>query len=110
MDVERVEALVRLLQSARARELRVETEDWKVCLVKGAAPSRAAAALPPPALEPPLATAPDRARVTAPGVGIFRAADPRREVGDLVEPGTPLGAIESMKIVNPLISEVAGEV
>jgi acetyl-CoA carboxylase biotin carboxyl carrier protein len=117
MDVERVEALARLLHSARARELRVSTEGWSISLVKGSVPSRAA---PPasglPRLEAPLPTSPvpgppsDRSRITAPMVGIFRSAEPRLVIGDHVEAGQPVGAIESMKILNPLVSEFAGEV
>ena len=113
MDVERVEALVRLLHSARARELRVATVHWSVCLVKETVPSRAT---PPvsrgPTPVPDMGPAPpaDRLRITAPMVGIFRSADTRWHIGDRVEAGQPVGAIESMKILNPLVSEVAGEV
>src|SRR5205823_787923 len=101
------------LHSARARELRVATEHWSVSLVKGTTPSRAAAPVPRGAAPPPEAapTPPsDRTRLTAPMVGIFRSADPRLHIGEHVEAGQPVGAIESMKILNPLVSEVAGEV
>jgi acetyl-CoA carboxylase biotin carboxyl carrier protein len=113
MDVERVESLVRLLHSARARELRVTTEHWSVSLIKGAAPSRTAPPA-PRAPAPPSAATPvppsDRTRITAPMVGIFRAAEVRLQIGDRVEAGQPVGAIEAMKILNPLLSEVTGEV
>jgi biotin carboxyl carrier protein len=48
--------------------------------------------------------------ITAPLVGIFRQADPRVKPGDAVSAGQAVGAIESMKIVNPIVSEVDGEV
>src|SRR5437867_4231984 len=107
VDVERVETLVRLLHSSRARELQIETEGWKVSLTKGAAPARLSAVHQPLSLEefgPPVPT--DRMWITAPMVGIFRAATPRLQVGSEVETGQVVGAIESMKILNPLVSEV----
>lgn len=113
MNVERVEALAKLLAGSRAGELTVETAAWRVALRRS--PARAAgppATLPSP---PPGAAAgepgvPDEYWVTAPLVGVFRQASPRVAVEDQVSEGQIVGAIESMKILSPLISEHDGEV
>lgn len=53
--------------------------------------------------------------ILAPLVGTFyRAPEPGAapfvEVGDLVEPGQPVGIIEAMKLMNPVVAETAGKV
>jgi acetyl-CoA carboxylase biotin carboxyl carrier protein len=53
--------------------------------------------------------------IVAPLVGTFyRAPEPGAapfvEVGDLVEPGQPVGIIEAMKLMNPVVVETAGRV
>jgi acetyl-CoA carboxylase biotin carboxyl carrier protein len=113
MNVERVEALVKLLAGSRARELTVETAAWRVALRR--APERRAAV--PPELPAPsgpsiVAEPGERGEfwITAPLVGLFRQANPRVSVGDQVSEGQVVGAIESMKILNPLVSEHDGEV
>jgi oxaloacetate decarboxylase alpha subunit len=114
MNVDRIEALAKLLHGSKAQELVIETDGWRVGMRKAPAPSRPASPS-PFALErvadanlPPLE--PAHPWITAPLVGIFRQADPRVTRGDVVSAGQPVGAIESMKIVNPLISELDGEV
>jgi acetyl-CoA carboxylase biotin carboxyl carrier protein len=111
LDVERVHSLVKLLHEAGAHELVVEAEGWKIGATKGAAPSRPrlprASAPPPSESELPPS---DRLLITAPMVGIYRPGDERIEPGDRVEIGQSLGGIESMKVFNPLTSEVVGEV
>jgi oxaloacetate decarboxylase alpha subunit len=112
MNVERVEALAKLLQGSRAQELVVETEGWRVGLRKAPvahlpeAPARLVTAAPGPIEE---AASGDR-WITAPLVGIFRQATTRLVPGDEVAAGQVVGAIESMKILNPLVSDMDGEV
>lgn len=112
MDVDRVEALVKLLHGARARELTVEAEGWTISVAKGATPVRGATAArrgreeAPPAVEAPT----NRSWVTARMVGIYRAGSPAVAIGDRVEPGQAVGGLEAMKILNPLICETGGEV
>jgi acetyl-CoA carboxylase biotin carboxyl carrier protein len=113
VDVERVETLIKLLHGARARELLVETESWRISVTRGAAPPRPVAVVPSrtaPAAPEPDHEPPDRVWITAPLVGIFRPGAARLDIGDRVERGQTVGGIESMKIMNPLISEVEGEV
>lgn len=113
MNVERVEALVKLLSGSRARELTVETAAWRVVMRR--APERRASA-PAELPAPPTAAAagevgtPGEFWVTAPLVGLFRQASSRVSIGDQVSEGQVVGAIESMKILNPLVSEHDGEV
>jgi biotin carboxyl carrier protein len=112
MNVERIEALAKLLQGSRAQELVVETQEWRVGLRKAPvthapeAPARPAAAAPGPVEE---SASGDR-WITAPLVGIFRQATTRLVPGDEVAAGQVVGAIESMKILNPLVSDMDGEV
>src|ERR1051326_7551255 len=116
MNIERVEALAKLLQGSRAQELVVETEEWHVGLRK------APAAQVPEAVARPSATpaAVEEGEsgdwepsvggwITAPLVGIFRQATTRIVPGDEVSAGQVVGAIESMKILNPLVSDMDGE-
>jgi acetyl-CoA carboxylase biotin carboxyl carrier protein len=111
LDVERVEALVKLLHGTRVCELTVETEAWKISVTKGPAPARVPAVArrgPEEALPAEVPT--DRVWITAHLVGIYRAGSPGVAVGDRVEPGQAVGSIEAMKILNPLVSEVGGEI
>lgn len=110
MNVERIEALAKLLAGSRARELSVETETWRVALKKAPrAPVEASLPSPRPAAlgEP---EGPEPFWISAPMVGIFRQGSPRITVGAQVSEGQVVGAIESMKILNPLVSERDGEV
>jgi biotin carboxyl carrier protein len=114
MDLDRVEKLVRLFGGSRARELVVEAEGWQVTLRRGAAPASGASNLfPYPAALDILDEAPAppaTATIAAPLVGIFRQGETRLQPGDRVWAGSPVGGIESMKILNPLLAEVGGEV
>jgi acetyl-CoA carboxylase biotin carboxyl carrier protein len=76
--------------------------------------STSSGAAPAPALEA-VAEAEALHVVTSPIVGTFyRAPSPTSEpfvrVGDRVEPGTPLCIVEAMKLMNEIVSDVAGEV
>jgi acetyl-CoA carboxylase biotin carboxyl carrier protein len=113
MNVERVEALAKLLAGSRARELTVETAAWRVALRR--APERHATAPTELPASPALPAAGDAEAdrefwVTAPLVGLFRQSSPAVAAGDQVSEGQIVGAIESMKILSPLVSEHDGEV
>jgi acetyl-CoA carboxylase biotin carboxyl carrier protein len=112
MNVERIEALAKLLHGSRARELAIETETWRISLRKAALPRLSLSGGLP---SPPPAPGPEAEEaapfwISAPLVGIFRQASPRVQVGDQVSEGQIVGALESMKILNPLVSERDGEV
>src|SRR5438067_2500906 len=113
MNVERVEALLRLLQDAGAAEMVVEADGWRVGARKGvvAVAPLTTAAVPPPAEPEPAAEAPSRpVPVTATLVGIFRDYEPPTMEGDSVSAGQALGGIESMGILNPVLAPASGEV
>ncbi|MGH3785427.1 MAG: acetyl-CoA carboxylase biotin carboxyl carrier protein [Pseudonocardiaceae bacterium] len=85
--------------------------------VVGAQPSAPASATPAPAPDQPLAAdAGDAAHVVrAPLVGtVYRApqpdADPFVSVGDIVEVGQTIAIVEAMKLLNHIVTEVAGRV
>jgi biotin carboxyl carrier protein len=112
VDLERVERLLRLFDGSRARELRVEAEGWRVAVKRGArADSGLPAGLSATAFGGVISPAESPAmRVTAPLVGIFRQGQERLSPGDRVRAGTPVGAIESMKILNPVYAEMDGRI
>jgi oxaloacetate decarboxylase (Na+ extruding) subunit alpha len=112
LNVERVEALAKLLQGSRAQELVVETREWRVGLRKAPAAHVHEAAARPAALPSAPAEEPESGDrwIIAPLVGIFRQATTRLMPGDEVSEGQVVGAIESMKILNPLVSDMDGEV
>jgi biotin carboxyl carrier protein len=115
MDLDRVEIVVKLFGASRAQELVVEADDWSVSLRRGHATSlrRPFAVVETPipdlGIEEVLLEA-ETAAVTAPLVGIFRQGNGRIEVGEILHVGDEVGSIESMKILSPVVCEVAGRV
>jgi biotin carboxyl carrier protein len=116
MNLDRVEKLVRLFGGSRARELVVEAEGWQVTLRRNTTPApETLTSFPSPTLldtadEDDLLVQPATTTITAPLVGIFRQGEMRLAPGDRVGAGSPVGGIESMKILNPVIAHVGGEV
>lgn len=109
MNLDRVERVLRLFERSRAQELRVEAEDWRLAVRRGSGSrAGAAAAAPGPELETAAGLDASAIRITAPLVGIYRRGERSLAVGDLVEAGTPVGAIESMKILSPVFAEADG--
>lgn len=122
MNLDRIRALVRLVEENDVDEIEVRAWGRSVRVVKRSAapapPSPAPAAAPGPAPEP--APEPEEEpsahhRVESPMVGTFyRAPSPEApsfvEVGDTVRPGQTLCILEAMKLMNELQSEVAGTV
>jgi oxaloacetate decarboxylase (Na+ extruding) subunit alpha len=115
MNLERIEKLVKLFGGSRAEELTVEADGWNLRLRRNSGPTAALPAdTPMGPLENDLLVPEPPAictvEVTAPLVGIFRQGEERLAPGDLVQSGAPVGAIESLKILNPVVAEVSGEV
>jgi len=112
MDLQRVEAILRLLQRQdHIREVEVEGPGWR--LVARRAPWGASA----PVEEPPEqeATAPppgepESIPVRASLVGIYRAEENELRLGDFVPEGGSVGHIDSMRILNPVNASEAGYV
>lgn len=117
MDIQKIRDLIALMKESGVLELAVELPDYKVTI------KRADAGEVPPAepAQPEVAAQPepeppsDLVTVSAPMVGIFYlggAGDDRLPlaVGDLVEQGQVVAAIESMKVPNDIPTPVAGRI
>jgi len=114
VDLDRVERVLRLFERSRAQELRVEAEGWRLAIRRGEGVRTGAGG---PARGPDeeisealAATEAGTVRITAPLVGIFRQGESRLALGDRVEAGTPVGSIESMKILSPVYAEADGRI
>ncbi len=123
MDLERVEALLKLMQEYGVAELGLEDEGSRIELRMHEAQA-VAAPLPVHAISaaPAVASAPaapaieaNTVTVNSPMVGVFyRSAKPGArpfvEVGEHVGPGKVLCILEAMKLMNELECEVTGTV
>jgi acetyl-CoA carboxylase biotin carboxyl carrier protein len=122
MDLERIEALLKLMREYKVGEIAYEDEGLSVTVTMGggAAPVVAAAPAPVAAVAhaaPEAAPAPAQKGhvVKSPMVGTFyRSAKPGTpafvEVGAKVKVGQVLCILEAMKLMNELESDVAGTV
>src|SRR5690242_7719345 len=115
MDLDRIEQLVQPFGGCQATDLEVTGSGWHLSLRRNHRPERAVGARPSTGpsgngfvAEPP---EPEKTVViTAPLVGIFRRGERRLAPGDWVDAGAPIGAIESVKIANPVVADVSGDV
>lgn len=112
MDVEKIEELIRVLESSPNEELCVQKGDYRVCIKKGRKPiappikKTQAAGTPVPAQQPQ----PTEHFVNAPMVGIFHVVSGVAKVGAIISEGQVIGSIESMKLANDVTSSIAGTV
>ena len=123
MDLTRIEELIELMRRSGLMELSLELPDYKVSIKRGAeaqpatvAPEALEAAS-PVSQEATVAAEPETSAqpVVAPVVGVFHNGgmlDPREtvKVGDRVEEGQLLAAIEAMKVPNELHAPVGGTI
>jgi acetyl-CoA carboxylase biotin carboxyl carrier protein len=114
-----VREILRLIDESGLDELRIETADFKLHVRRGdpsAAPEASAVSDPAPTPAPAPAPAPTDAKtIEAPMPGIFHRAEapgaqPFVAVGTPVEPGTVVGIIEVMKMMNSVPAGVAGAI
>ena len=125
MDLERVEALLKLMHEYGVEELGYEDEGSRIELrLQGAEPVATAAVAAPAVSAAPVAPQPagdstpgdpDTITIDAPMVGTFyRSSKPGAkayvEVGEKVHAGKVLCIIEAMKLMNELEAEIAGTV
>lgn len=106
MDIKEIKRLVGIISDSQISELTVSVGDAKVTLRKRletppapATPTEAAA---------PAEPAPSPVYITAPMVGIFHNIESASAVGAPVKTGQAVGAIESMKLMNDVLSEHDG--
>lgn len=107
MNVERIEAILRLLQrQSHIGEVAVEGEDWKLRA------RRIRGLLPAPQVElsgsAETAAAAERHVILAGGVGIYRAPKKPLRPGELVVAEAVVGNIETMGILNAVTAQEAG--
>jgi acetyl-CoA carboxylase biotin carboxyl carrier protein len=123
MDLDRIEALARLMRENGLAELELEEGGARLALrlagvvAPAPAPAPAAAASAPAPATPAVAAAPAEAGalVKAPMVGTFyRSAKPGAppfvDVGDKVRKGQVLCILEAMKLMNEIESDAEGTV
>ena len=112
-DLAAIKTLIELVKEADIAELEVQAGDKRVRIVQTSPPS--ASVVPAEASAPRTARTGTRASVVAPLSGTFYRAPAPGEapfvaVGDQVAAGDVVCIIESMKMMNQVKSEVAGEV
>jgi acetyl-CoA carboxylase biotin carboxyl carrier protein len=119
MELDRIEALLKLMREYGCVELGLEEDDASIHLsMVGQAVAQvpiAAPAAPPPTPTSAAAPSSDFAEVQSPMVGTFYSAPKPGSpnfvsVGDRVSVGQTLCIIEAMKLMNEIESEVAGTV
>lgn len=107
MNVERIEAILRLLQrQSHIGEVAVEGEDWKLRA------RRIRGLLPPPPVELSVAeeaaATSERYVIQAGGVGIYRAPKKPLRPGEFVAAEAVVGNIETMGILNAITAQEGG--
>lgn len=109
-----IESLVAMVAGSGVREVTVTSDGLRVTVRKSRRSGVRApevVVVPDEAAEPEAEAGGAELRwVTAAMVGIFRASEPRIEVGQAVGRAQKLGAIESMKILTDVLTEAAGTV
>lgn len=115
-----VREILRLIDESELDELLIERPDFKLHVRRGAAPPASdpaprAEREPEPAPEPERPAERPTETIDAPMLGTFYVADgPNTEpfvaVGSAVEPGTVVGIIEVMKMMNSVRAGVAGTI
>jgi biotin carboxyl carrier protein len=109
MNLERVEALLKLLQRQQhVGTLSVEGEGWRLHARRGNIIPMVPVA--EPSVEAETEPEVDRHVVRALAVGIYRAPDMPVRSGDFISEGKQLGDIDSMRILNSVTTEHSGYV
>jgi len=122
VDLTRIEELIELMRRSGVMELSLEVPDYKVSIKRGAegqpaTAARGVATASPISREEAVEVEPETTAlpVVAPVVGVFHNGgmlDPREmvKVGDRVQEGQLLAAIEAMKVPNELHAPVGGTI
>ncbi|MEN6371970.1 MAG: biotin/lipoyl-containing protein [Armatimonadota bacterium] len=118
MDLERIESLIKVIKNAHVTELAVKMEDSSILIRKSAGnngfsaprPGAVKHARPSASVEQAVEEVSAGTVISAPMVGIFHTADGMNMKGTAVKAGQVIGAIESMKLINDVRSDVNGVV
>lgn len=117
MDLDRIEALIEVVKDAKVMELSVMHEGSSVVVKKSPKAAVQPMKMPKPVSgkETLSSTAKKQAEIAAigtmikaPMVGIFHVADGFTVSGSLVKKGQVIGSIESMKLMNDVVSVADG--
>lgn len=115
MDLVQIEELIKVLEGSETEELAVQRGECTIRIRKR--PKQNAAAPPAsvkPAEQPPIVKEKEQVAedsfIRAPMVGIFHTVDGLSRVGARVEEGQVVGSIESMKLLNDVITDITGTV
>lgn len=109
MDMDNIEALIKVLEGSRAEEISVKKGDFGVHIVKGRKAKPAGVRRQPTAAAAAEAAVRDTF-ILAPMVGIFHSVDGIAKIGSDVKSGQVVGAIESMKLLNDVVARVSGKI
>lgn len=113
MDLNKIEELIKVLEDSRTQELSVRKGEFAVHIKKGRKAKRPHH---PPKSTPvgaPVSSqqiVQDGAVVLAPMVGVFHEVEGALKVGSTISKGQVVGAIESMKLLNDVVSQIEGVV
>lgn len=132
LNLQDIKELIKLINETAVNEFKLESEDMKIAIKKGAGSETSSAVQAPAVTAPPVvnqvkdeATPPptqkipekkiDLIPVVSPMVGMFYAAPapdapPYVKVGDQVKKGQTLCIIEAMKLMNKIDAEIDGEI
>ena len=109
MQIEKIEALIGVLENSKTKEITVEKDGSKIKIIKGAAKAvpKTKAKSSVRTAEPLIAV--DKASYIKSGrVGILHLADKKITNGSSVHRGQIMGTIESMKVFNDVSSDAKG--
>lgn len=113
MDIEKIEELIKVLESSRTQEMSVRKGAFSVHIVKGKNPKTTASRKKTTKVVQSRVEAPEpdgASYILAPMVGIFHSVDGITNTGSNVSSGQVVGAIESMKLLNDVVSDISGTV
>ncbi|MCX8052178.1 MAG: hypothetical protein N3B12_00070 [Armatimonadetes bacterium] len=113
MDIGKIEKLIEVLEASRVEEISVRKGAFGVHIKKGARPARvvtAGARTDAPSQQTTEEGPSGERLILAPMVGIFHAVDGVAREGAHISAGQVVGTIESMKLLNDVVSEFSGVV
>lgn len=116
MDLNNIEELIKVLEGSRTEEISVRKGEFAVHIKKGGKKAKAAGkaaragAVAAAKTVEGVEEQSNAASVLAPMVGVFHAADGVCKVGSTIDLGQVIGTIESMKLLNDVVSDQSGVV
>ena len=110
MDINKIEELIGVLEGSETEELSVRRGDVSVHIKKSPKPKPVAKPRTRAAKSEAASAAASSTEKTvlSPMVGIFHTVDTEVGVGSTIVQGQPVGAIESMKLLNEVDAEFGG--